>query len=61
MVAGGARGMDEDRIGEIGDRTSEGQAAGVYGAGFTVGLWGGKAPGVGQGGQRARLVLTRSL
>ena len=28
------RGMD--RIGEVGDRTSEGQTAGVYGAGFTV-------------------------
>ena len=26
-----------DRIGEIGDRASEGQLAGVYGAGFTPG------------------------
>ena len=26
-----------DRIGEVGDRASEGQAAGVYGAGFTAG------------------------
>ena len=26
-----------DRIGEIGDRANEGQAAGVYGAGFTTG------------------------
>ena len=33
-VAGGA---DADRIGEIGDRASEGQAVGVYGAGFTAG------------------------
>ena len=29
--------MGVDGIGEIGDRASEGQAAGVYGAGFTVG------------------------
>ena len=29
--------MGLDRIGEIGDRASEGQAAGVYGAGFTAG------------------------
>ena len=36
-VAGGAGGMDADGIGEIGDRASEGQAAGVYGAGFTAG------------------------
>ena len=34
-VAGGASGMGVDRIGEVCDRTS-GQAAGVYGAGFTV-------------------------
>jgi hypothetical protein len=27
--------MDVDRIGEVSDRDSEGQAAGVYGAGFT--------------------------
>jgi hypothetical protein len=36
-VAGGASGMGVDRICEIGDRASEGQAAGVYGAGLTVG------------------------
>ena len=36
-VAGSASGMGVDRIGEIGDRASEGQCAGVYGAGFTVG------------------------
>jgi hypothetical protein len=29
--------MGADRIGEIGDRITEGQAAGVYGAGFTAG------------------------
>ena len=27
--------MGEDRIGEVGDRASEGQAARVFGAGFT--------------------------
>jgi hypothetical protein len=36
-VARGSCGTGTDRIGEIGDRASEGQAAGVYGAGFTVG------------------------
>ena len=36
-VAGGASGMDVDKIGEICDRASEGQAAGVYGTGFTAG------------------------
>jgi hypothetical protein len=34
-VAGGANGMGLDRKGEVGDRISEGQAAEVYGAGFT--------------------------
>jgi hypothetical protein len=29
--------MGADRIGEVGDRASEGQAAGVYGSGFTTG------------------------
>ena len=36
-VAGGAGGMSVDGIGEVGDRTGEGHAAGVYGAGFTAG------------------------
>ena len=35
-VAGGSSGMGVDRIGEVGDRASEGQAVGVYGAGFTA-------------------------
>ena len=35
-VAGEASGMGVVRIGEVGDRASEEQAAGVYGAGFTV-------------------------
>ena len=30
--------MDVDRIGEVCDRGNEGQAAGVYGACFTVGF-----------------------
>ena len=41
-VAGGAGGMDVDGIVEVGDRASEGQAAGVYGAGFTAGSMAGK-------------------
>ena len=36
-VAGGASGMGVDGIGEVGNRASEGQRAGVYGAGFTAG------------------------
>jgi hypothetical protein len=37
QVAGGASGMGVDRINEVGDRASEEQAAGVYGADFTAG------------------------
>ena len=36
-IAQGAGGMGVDGIGEVGDRASEGQAAGVYGTGFTAG------------------------
>ena len=36
-VAGEASGMGVDGIGEVGDRASEGQAAGVFGADFTAG------------------------
>ena len=36
-VAGGARAMGVDRIGEVSDRASERQAARVYEAGFTAG------------------------
>ena len=35
-VCGGASGMGVDMIGEVGGRASEGQAAGVYGTGFTA-------------------------
>ena len=34
--------MGVDGIGEVGDRASEGQAAGVYGAGFAAGSLSGK-------------------
>ena len=36
-VGGGASGMGVDGIGKVGDWASEGQATGVYGAGFTAG------------------------
>ena len=36
-LAGGASGMGVNRIGEVGDRASEAQAAGVYGTSFTAG------------------------
>ena len=36
-VAVEVNGMGVDRIGEVGDMTTEGQAAGVYEAGFTAG------------------------
>ena len=36
-VAEGATNMGVDRIGEVGDRASEGQTVGVCGAGFTIG------------------------
>ena len=35
-VAGGAGGVGVDKIGEVGDRASEGQAAEVYGTSFTA-------------------------
>ena len=59
-VAGGAGGMGVDGIGEVGERASEGQAAGVYGAGFTVGSLAGKGARGGTRGRGTRLVLTRS-
>ena len=48
-VAGGACGMGVDGISEVGDRASEGQAAGVYGAGFTAGSKGWDEGDRGQG------------
>ena len=53
-VAGGASGMGGDWKGEVGDRASEGQAAGEYVAVLRVDLWQGRGSG-GKG-----LVLTRS-
>ena len=41
-VAGEASGMDVDRIGEVSDWASEGQVAGVHGAGFAAGSLAGK-------------------
>ena len=41
--------MGVDGIGKVGDWASEGQAAGVYGAGFTVGSLAGKGA---RGGKR---------
>ena len=37
-VAGEASGFVVDRIGEVSNRTSEGQAASVYGKGLTAGF-----------------------
>ena len=39
-VAGGVSGIGVDRIAEVGDKTSEERAAGVYGASFTAGSLG---------------------
>ena len=36
-VAGGASSIGVDKVGEVGNRASEGQAAGVYGTGYTMG------------------------
>ena len=36
VAAAGVSGMGVDRIGKVGDQASEGQAAGVYGTGFTA-------------------------
>ena len=53
--------MGVDGIGEVGDQASEGLAdRGYMGQVLQRGLWQGKEPGVGRGGWRTRLVLTRS-
>jgi hypothetical protein len=59
-VAGGASGMSVDGIGEVGDRASEGQAAEVYGTGFTVESQAGKGARGKTRGWGTRSVLTRS-
>ena len=38
-VTGGVSGLGVDKISGFGDRANEGQAASVYVADFTVGLW----------------------
>ena len=55
-VAEGASGMCVVRIGEIGDRASEGQAARMYKTGFTAE----SLVGMRRGSLGSRLVLTRS-
>ena len=57
-VAEGSSGMGVERIGEIGDRASERQVAGMYGTGFTAMCLARKGA---RGGTGTRLVLTRSL
>ena len=51
-VAGGASGMVVDRIDEVGNQASEGQADGVYGACFTAGSLEGKGDRGGTRGTR---------
>ena len=53
-VAEGASGMNGVRIGEVGDRASEGQVAKVYETCFPAGSL------ARVGGQRLKLVLTRN-
>ena len=57
-VARGANGMGVDRIGEVGDWASEGQAAGVYGAGFTAGSLAGKSV---SGGTKNKVSINKEL
>ena len=58
-VAGGAGGMGVDGIGEVGVWISEGQAAGVYGAGFIAGSLAGKGSrgGTRGTGDKVRIIL----
>ena len=60
-VAGGAGGMGVDGIGEVGDRASEGQAAGVYGAGFTAGSLAGKGARGGTRGTGDKVSIDKEL
>ena len=60
-VAGGASGMGVDGIGEFGDRASEGQAAGVYGAGFTAGSLAGKGDRGGTRGTGNKVSFDKEL
>ena len=60
-VAGRASGMDLDRIGEVGDQASEGQAAGVYGAGFTAGSLARKGAKIGTRGMGNKVSSDKEL
>ena len=60
-VAGGASGTGVDRIGEVDDRASEGQAAGVSGAGFTAGSLEGKGARSGMRGTGNKVSFDKEL
>ena len=60
-VARGASGMGVDRIGEVGDQASEGQAAGVYGVGFTAGSLAGKGTRGGTRGKGNKVSFDKEL
>ena len=53
--------MGVDGIGEVGDRASEGQAAGVYGAGFTAGSLAGKGARGGKWGMGNKISFDKEL
>jgi hypothetical protein len=60
-VAGGPSGMGVDGIGEVVDRTSEGQSAEVYGADFTAGSLAGKGARCGTRGMGNKVKLLMNL
>ena len=60
-VAGGASGMGVDGIGEVGGWASEGQAAGMYGAGFTAGSLAGKGARDGMRGTGNKVSFDKEL
>ena len=53
--------MGVDRIGEVGDRATEGQIAGVYGAGLTVGPLARKGARSGQSGTGNKVSSDKEL
>ena len=60
-VAGGASGMGVDRIAEVGNWASEGQAAVVYGASFTAGILAGKGARGGMRGTVDKVSIDKEL
>ena len=60
-VAGGASGMGVNGIGEVGDWASEGQAVGVYRAGFTAGSLAGKGAWGGMRGTGDKVSIDKEL